>query len=136
LAAEMALVDEMLGISDQHKDRADARVTWLENWVRTNMAPGGKWNGRRLVLFTEWEATRRWLQRRLGAALADLDLDTPSGPRIGVFTGATTQDRREALKRAFNADPESPSGIISLPDIAFGACAGLRPSAGMRRRCD
>ncbi len=62
------------------------------------MAPGGKWNGRRLVLFTEWEATRRWLQRRLGIALADLDLETPSGARTGVFTGATTQDRREALK--------------------------------------
>jgi hypothetical protein len=56
----MALVDEMLVIADQYKVRADARFTWLENWVRTNMAPGGKWNGRRLVLFTEWEATRRW----------------------------------------------------------------------------
>ena len=129
LAAEMALVDEMLVIADQHKDRADARVTWLENWVRTNMAPGGKWNGRRLVLFTEWEATRRWLQRRLGAALADLDLDTPSGPRIGVFTGATTQDRREALKRAFNADPETePLRILICTDAA-------REGINLQSRC-
>ena len=95
LASELALVEKMLGIADQHKDRDDLRVAWLDRWVRQEMAPNGKWNGRRLVLFTEWEATRRWLQRRLTNALADLDLDTPAGPRIAVFTGATTQDRRE-----------------------------------------
>src|SRR3954453_1982732 len=38
LAAEVALVDEMLLIADQHKDRADARVVWLETWVRGNLA--------------------------------------------------------------------------------------------------
>ena len=97
--------------------------------MRTNMAPGGKWNGRRLVLFTEWEATRRWLQRRLGIALADLDLGTPSGPRIGVFTGATTQDRRETLKRAFNADPETePLRILICTDAA-------REGINLQSRC-
>jgi hypothetical protein len=129
LAAELALVDEMLVIAEQHKDRADARVTWLETWVRTNMASGGKWNGRRLVLFTEWEATRRWLQRRLRIALADLDLDTPSGPRIGVFTGVTTQDRRETLKRACKAAPETePLRILICTDAA-------REGINLQSRC-
>jgi hypothetical protein len=81
------------------------------------------------VLFTEWEATRSWLQRRLGAALADLDLETPSGPRIGVCTGATTQDRREALKRAFNTDPETePVRILICTDAA-------REGINLQARC-
>jgi hypothetical protein len=128
-ASELALVDKMLIIADQHKDQADARLAWLDTWVRTEMAPNGKWNGRRLVLFTEWEATRRWLQRRLNIALADLGLDTLAGPRIAVFTGATTQDRREALKCAFNADPDTePLRILICTDAA-------REGINLQSRC-
>lgn len=121
LAAERAQVDAMLALADRHKDRPDARIDWLAAWVRDHMAPGSAWNGRRLVLFTEWEVTRRWLQRRLGIALAEADLDaeTPSGPRVAAFTGTTTQDKREALKRAFNADPDTePLRILICTDAA------------------
>lgn len=129
LALELAQVDAMLALTDQHKEASDLRVAWLDRWVRTNMAPGGGWNGRRLVLFTEWEATRRWLQRRLSIALADLDLEPPVGPRIAAFTGATTQDRREALKRAFNADPAvEPLRILICTDAA-------REGINLQSRC-
>jgi superfamily II DNA or RNA helicase len=103
LKSEVGLVDDMLAIADQHRNRPDARLHWLNNWLRTNLAPNGDWNNRRLLLFTEWETTRRWLERRLIEVLADLD---PDG-RIAVFSGTTSSDRREALKRAFNADPVS-----------------------------
>jgi ERCC4-related helicase len=129
LEVEIALVDRMLVIADQHKDRADARVAWLDAFVRRHMAPDGRWNDRRLVLFTEWEATRRWLQRRLNIALADLSLDILAGPRIAVFTGATTQDKREALKRAFNADPAvEPLRILICTDAA-------REGINLQSRC-
>ena len=129
LRAELALVDAMLAIADRHKEQADARVAWLDHWIRAQMVPGGTWNERRLVLFTEWEATRRWLERRLTAALADLDLDTPTGPRIAVFTGATSQDRRETLKRAFNADPSTePLRILICTDAA-------REGINLQSRC-
>jgi len=101
LQAEMAMVDEMLAFGDEHRNRPDARVRWLSEWIRANLVQNGTWNNRRLILFTEWETTRRWLQRRLIEALSDLDAED----RIASFTGATTSDRREALKRAFNADP-------------------------------
>ena len=91
-----------LQLAKQHAARPDARIAWLVDWIRSNMAPGGRWNDRRLILFTEWEDTRRWLQRRLLEALDDTDrIDE----RIDVFTGATGADRREAVKIAFNADP-------------------------------
>jgi len=103
LKSEIDFVDDMLAIADAHRNRPDARVRWLNDWIRTYLAPNGDWNDRRLLLFTEWETTRRWLERRLIEALADLD---PDG-RIAVFSGTTSSDRREALKRAFNADPGS-----------------------------
>ena len=61
------------------RDRQEARApagsrasTWLAEWVRANMAPDGRWNDRRLVLFTEYEDTRRWVEKRLAEALDDL----------------------------------------------------------------
>ena len=129
MRAELALVDDMLAIADRHKDQPDARLAWLDRWVREHMVPGGRWNERRLVLFSEWEATRRWLERRLTAVLADLDLETATGPRIAVFTGATSQDRREALKRAFNADPKTePLRVLICTDAA-------REGINLQSRC-
>lgn len=94
-------VANMLELARAAARRPDARVTWLANWIRAHMATDGAWNHRRLVIFTEWEATRRWLERRLAEELDDIAPDE----HIATFTGATSLDRREELKRRFNADP-------------------------------
>ena len=41
-------------------------------WIRRHMTADGRWNERRLVLFTEYEDTRRWLEIQLAEALDDL----------------------------------------------------------------
>jgi ERCC4-related helicase len=102
LKAELAAVDAMLQIAEEHARRGDARVHWLIEWIKANLLSGTSWNDRRLIIFTEWEDTRRWLEKRLAEAFADTD---QADARIGVFTGATGQDRREEVKAAFNADP-------------------------------
>jgi hypothetical protein len=99
--ADRAAAQAMLDLATEAARRPDARVHWLAGWVRENLAPAGIWNTRRLVIFTEYEATRRWLERRLMEALDDLEPDE----RIATFTGATPLDRREQLKHRFNADP-------------------------------
>src|SRR5690606_14424136 len=94
LRAELAIVDEMRALAEGHAARPDARVKWLVEWIRKSMLDGRQWNRRRLIIFTEWEDTRRWLERRLREALADTDgIDD----RIGVFSGATGSDRREQI---------------------------------------
>jgi ERCC4-related helicase len=116
LRAEVAAVDEMLALAEKHAARPDARVNWLVDWIRRSMLDGQQWNQRRLIVFTEWEDTRRWLERRLREALADTDrIDE----RIGVFSGATGSDRREEIKRAFNADPDvEPLRVLICTDAA------------------
>jgi hypothetical protein len=118
-------VDEMLKLAEQHRSRPDARITWLTNWIKTNMLAGNSWNDRRLIIFTEWEATRLWLERRLHEALADAE---PEG-RIRHLTGATSLDEREALKRAFNAEPTTePLRILVCTDAA-------REGINLQSRC-
>jgi SNF2 family DNA or RNA helicase len=123
--ADLALVDEMLEIARKHSHRPDTRIGRLAEWVRTNMAAGGRWNERRLVLFTEYEDTRRWVEKRLAEALDDLQPDD----RIASFTGATPLVRREELKRRFNADPaHDPLRILVCTDAA-------REGINLQMRC-
>ena len=100
----------MLALAERHATRPDARVDWLVDWIKANLLAGADWNRRRLIIFTEYEDTRRWLERRLREALAETDR---ADDRIGVFTGATGSDRREEVKRAFNARTRTPSRYVS-----------------------
>ena len=71
LRAELAAVDDMLVIAERHASRPDARVRWLTDWIKANLFTGQTWNHRRLIIFTEYEDTRRWLERRLREAVAE-----------------------------------------------------------------
>jgi SNF2 family DNA or RNA helicase len=110
------MVDQMLGIAEPAALRPDARVQWLVQWIERNMLDGRMWKDRRLILFTEYEDTRRWLERRLREAFGDTDR---ADERIDVFTGATGMDRRESVKRAFNTSPATePLRILICTDAA------------------
>ena len=77
-------------------------------------------------LFTEFEDTRIWLERRLRTHVAETDraLD-----RVGIFSGITRADRREAIKRAFNDDPDQePIRILICTDAA-------REGINLQTRC-
>jgi hypothetical protein len=113
LRRELAAVDDMLTFAERAALRPDARVDWLVRWIKHHMLSASTWNNRRLIIFTEWEDTRRWVQRRLLEALADTDrIDD----RVAIFTGTTNQDRREEVKAAFNDDPaKEPLRILISP---------------------
>lgn len=124
-ASDRVQVEAMLELAKTAARRPDARVTWLAGWIRANMAPGGAWNARRLVIFTEFEDTRRWLGRRLAEMLDDLSPDE----RVATYTGTTPLDRREELKRRFNADPAAdPLRILLCTDAA-------REGINLQARC-
>lgn len=123
--ADRAAAQVMLDLALEAARRPDARMRWLADWIRTHMTTSGAWNTRRLVIFTEWEATRRWVERRLLECLDDLD---PEG-RLATFTGVTPLDAREELKRRFNADPASdPLRILLCTDAA-------REGINLQSRC-
>lgn len=114
LQAELEAVDTMLQLAEAAASRPDARICWIENWLQQNVLTDAGWTDRRLIIFTEYEATRHYIQRQLERIL----MDQPDyRERIATFTGVTTSDRREAIKRAFN-DAKSPLRILICTDAA------------------
>jgi superfamily II DNA/RNA helicase len=127
LALELAAVDAMILLADEHASKPDARVRRLVQWIRDSMLlPGGQWNDQRVIIFTEYEDTRRWLERRIREAITDTDL---ADERVGVFTGTTSPQRRATLKAAFNADSaKEPLRILICTDAA-------REGINLQMRC-
>ena len=130
---ELQAVRELEELADTARDRPDARVHWLLKWIHHEMCPGvlsgmgePDWNERKLLIFTEWEDTRRWLEGRLRHSLAH---SQQAAHRIGSYTGSTTTDDRERLKRAFNLPPgRDPLRILIATDAA-------REGLNLQRHC-
>lgn len=120
-------VQAMLDFAQRHERKADERVKWLIDWIERNMMrERGAWNERRLLIFTEWEDTRLWLEKRLKEACSDTDR---GDERIATFTGISGQDKREKIKLAFNADPgKEPLRILLCTDAA-------REGINLQTRC-
>ena len=120
-AAERALLDELRAIAQSARAVIDPRLRHLLAWIRQHQcptlgAPGAPWLPRRLLIFTEYADTKRYLQQQLSAALAQSDRGEA---RVMTFHGGLSDDRREAIKAAFNADPEHhPLRVLIATDAA------------------
>jgi superfamily II DNA or RNA helicase len=135
---ESALLDEMTRIAEASRALPDGRVRHLLGWLRQNLCPGlpphggsaypegarsgrGKadapaWTDTRVLIFTEYEDTLRYLRQQLEAAIQGTDR---AEERIAVYHGPTPQERREEIKRAFNAAPRKhPLRILLATDAA------------------
>jgi len=120
---EILLLDRMAAIAEEHRARPDARVRALLRWMAENQCPAlanpggsGPWNDTRIIIFTEYEDTRRYLVNQLKFAIQNTD---KAADRLSVFSGMTSSEDREAIKRAFNADPKTqPVRILVATDAA------------------
>jgi superfamily II DNA or RNA helicase len=128
VARERQLLGDLARVAEQHRHRPDARIRWLVEWLREHCCPGirlpgqaspqpgAPWKELRLILFTEYEDTARYLRSQLEAAIAGTDR---AEARLAVFHGPTPPDQREELKRAFNEPPDrQPLRILIATDAA------------------
>jgi superfamily II DNA or RNA helicase len=126
-SAEMKLLDRMQSIAEQARIHPDGRVRFLIEWMQKHMCqaihlPGEKgkgdtnWTDERMIIFTEYEDTKRYLVNMLRSALTGTDLDDF---RIEVFHGPTPPEKRDQIKKAFNKPPkEHPIRILIATDAA------------------
>lgn len=71
-----------------------------------------------MLIFTEYTDTKRYLQQQLQQAIAG---SHQAEKRIDVFHGGIGEERREAIKTAFNQDPNRhPLRILMATDAARG----------------
>ena len=131
---ERALLDKLTALAEDHRHRPDARIRALVAWLQKNCcpaihvpsrsgfqpdtapSPSHAWSTTRVLIFTEWEDTARYLQQMLSSAISDTaDADR----RIAIYRGSTPADRREEIKKAFNTDPaKEPLRILIATDAA------------------
>lgn len=120
-AHEQQLLDDMTDVAEQARGASDARTKKLIEWVRDHLCPelgkpGAQWNDTRVLIFTEYDDTKRYLVSRLEAAIEASDR---AGTRIQIFHGPTPPAKREEIKQAFNTDPRKhPVRILIATDAA------------------
>jgi superfamily II DNA or RNA helicase len=89
--------------------KAKALVAWLEQTLKT----GGKWSRERVIIFTEYRATQKWLHDLLAAH------GFAGNNRLLQIYGGMPLEDREQVKAAFQAHPDdAPVRILLATDAA------------------
>jgi ERCC4-related helicase len=110
------LLDEMLALARRSRGRTDAKVASLLDWIKKNLIDGKRWNERRVIVFTEYGDSMRYLQRQLNQAFEDTHL---GDERIAIYHGGMGDESRDDLQAAFNGDPKvNPVRILVATDAA------------------
>lgn len=91
---------------------ADARLEALIRFLDGVIRPGGHWNNERVVVFTEYADTLRWMREVLYEHGYTDD-------RLSVIHGGTDTEERERIRLQFNAPPsEEPVRVLLATDAA------------------
>lgn len=129
LGPELQRLDEMARIAAQARYEPDSRVRHLIAWIKDNLCPnlgarGARWNNRRVLIFTEYTDTKRYLVQQLQAIIAGSDLATwmlyPSDVE------ATSLDRI-AIRPLSSAAGSEGSGFRAWVE-GCGSFSGIWPS--------
>jgi SNF2 family DNA or RNA helicase len=109
LDRERGLLARMTELANSSRSLPDARVKHLIKWARAH-------KNQRVLIFTEYADTKRYLEKQLRAALTP---GRDSDPSIATFHGGMPEDAREEVKRAFNAElSDHPLRILIATDAA------------------
>lgn len=93
-------------------NQVDSKAKAILNWLETNLKENGVWNGKRVILFTEYRTTLDWLHK----ILATHDY---GGERLAILHGGIDHQDRERIKAAFQAHPaQSDVRILLATDAA------------------
>jgi superfamily II DNA or RNA helicase len=112
-AEETALVEGLRAHAARASARGDSKLHALLVWLKQTLMPDGRWNNERVILFTEYRGTQKWLHERLVVAGF-------VGPgRVQLMYGGMPLDEREQVKNAFQASPaQSDVRILLATDSA------------------
>jgi ERCC4-related helicase len=109
---EAKLLKEMRQWAGRASVGPDAKAQMLFDWLKKTVRPGGMWADTRVIIFTEYRTTQKWLQERLA-------YEGFGGERVMLLYGGMDPDQREAIKAAFQFDPkQSPVRILLATDAA------------------
>lgn len=110
---EKKLLNELQKYAAAAVDRADTKARTLIDWLKQTLKTNGRWNDHRVIIFTEYRATQKWLFD----LLAHEGLATEN--RLLTMYGGMPLEEREKVKAAFQASPaDAPVRILLATDAA------------------
>jgi superfamily II DNA or RNA helicase len=100
--------------------RPDCKAQTLIDWLKLTLKPGGKWNEERVILFTEYRATQKWLHDLLARE------SFAEEGRLEMIYGGMLKDQRERIKAAFQTHPKQSAVRILLATDAASEGVNLQ----------
>ena len=112
-AEEARLLKQMQSWAEQAASQTDQKAKELLQWLGQHIRLDGQWSQERVIIFTEYRATQKWLYELLASrGLAQDD-------RLMMLYGGMASDDREVVKAAFQSNPAvSPVRILLATDAA------------------
>ncbi|HEX6288037.1 MAG TPA: DISARM system SNF2-like helicase DrmD [Herpetosiphonaceae bacterium] len=127
---ERALLDEMRQWAEVARGHPDSKLAALLDWLHARVKPGGQWSDERVIIFTEYRDTQRWLQTLLTAAgLGDHE-------RLLILHGGVSSEERERIKAAFQAAPDVSAVRILLATDAASEGIDLQNHCSQLIHCE
>jgi superfamily II DNA or RNA helicase len=111
---ERTLLGELRAWAEDARGRPDQKSRELIGWLKAQLlTPDGQWTNERVIIFTEYRDTQRWLLQMLtSAGLGGVE-------RLMSLYGGMPTDQRERIKAAFQASPDvAPVRILLATDAA------------------
>lgn len=111
-AEERRLLDRMQNWARGSMRRKDSKAQAVLDWIEKNLKSNGAWNGRRVIFFTEYRTTHKWLHEILAS-------HGHGGDRLMILHGGIDHNERESIKAAFQANnDETDVRILLATDAA------------------
>lgn len=104
---ELRLLNRMRDWAQNASHKMDSKARAIIDWIEANLRPGGQWNDRRVILFTEYRTTHQWLHQILAS-------HGYGGERLSIIHGGMDQEEREKVKAAFQTNPQDAAVRILL----------------------
>jgi ERCC4-related helicase len=111
--ADTQILNDLAGWAERAAAQLDCKADKLVKWLEDVVRPNGHWNQERVIIFTEYRDTQKWLHDHLATR------GFKEGDRLELLYGAQDTDDRERIKGAFQFDPkDSPIRILLATDAA------------------
>jgi superfamily II DNA or RNA helicase len=105
-------LDSLSAWGHRYEGRPDSRLAALLHFIEGTLRSAGDWNNERLVIFTEYVDTLKWLREILRQQGYEDD-------RVEVIDGGTDAETRELIRARFNENPSrTPVRILLATDAA------------------
>jgi superfamily II DNA or RNA helicase len=117
---ERKLLKQLTDFAARSSQRPDSKTQKLIDWLGQNLKAKGSWTAERLIIFTEYRATQKWLYDLLARH------GFAEEGRLELIYGGMPSDQRERIKAAFQASPADAAVRILLATDAASEGVNLQ----------